>query len=70
MPYVTSAVRLERIDTLREDIVDVLEIRFGEIPSALREHLNTLDEADRLKALHRLAVTCTDLAEFERALAQ
>ena len=80
MPYVTSIERLGReegrvegrvegrADALRENVLDILDARFGEVPFSLREGVNALADIPRLKALHRLAVTCAGLADFERAL--
>ncbi len=72
MPYVTSIQRLGReegrVEALREDVLDILEARFGEVPFSVREGVNTLADIPRLKALHRLAVTCASSADFERAL--
>ncbi len=44
-------------------LFDVIEIRFGQVPTDLREHLQHQD-VDRLRALHREALICTDLDEF------
>ncbi|MBI2925111.1 MAG: hypothetical protein HYY24_05330 [Verrucomicrobia bacterium] len=76
MPYVTSIQRLGReegrekgrVQAIRENVLDVLEARFGEVPFPVREAMNTLGDIPRLKALHRLAVTCANSADFERAL--
>jgi len=71
MPYITSIERMGReegrLQTLREDILDVLEARFGPLPSALRERMNAVEDITRLKSRLRQAVTCGSLSEFERA---
>ena len=72
MPYVTNFERLSRQEgrqegrqeSLRESILDILETRFGEIPVSFRERVNTLDDEQRLKELHRRAVLIPDLTQF------
>ena len=72
MPYITSMQRQGREEgrvlALREGILDIIDARFGEAPVALRERVNELEDEVRLKALHRLAVTCPSLADFERSV--
>jgi len=71
MPYITSIERMGReegrLQTLREDILDVLEARFGPLPSALRQRMSAVEDVSRLKSWLRQAVTCRSLSEFERA---
>ena len=52
-----------------EDILDVLEIRFG-LASAhsLAARIAAMDDLHRLKQLHRTAVQAADLATFQRHL--
>ena len=73
MPYVTSIERLGhqegRVQTLREDITDILEVRFGEVPPALRERIQGLQDEAELKRLHRRAVQVHALDEFARECA-
>ena len=68
MPYVTSVERLARkegrAEGRREDVIEALEIRFGEIPYAMREAINRVGSAKELKRLHRLAITVKSLDEF------
>ena len=59
-----------RQQTLREDIIEVLEARFGEIPYALREQILAVVGEAELKRLHRQAVLVTDLPTFRHPLAQ
>ena len=80
MPYVTSVERLARkegraegrtegrtegeLQGRREDVVEALEIRFGEIPYAMREAIDHVSSAKELKKLLRLAITVKSLDEF------
>ena len=53
---------------MREDVLEVLEVRFGEIPYALREQILAIVGEAELKRLHRQAVLLPDLPTFQRAL--
>lgn len=76
MPYVTSIERLARQEGLsegilqkgREDIVDVLTVRFEDVPPSLVEAINRLEDPARLKTLHRQAITIGSIAEFQGLL--
>ena len=48
----------------REDVVEALEIRFGEIPYSTREAIGRVRSAAKLRKLHRLAITAKSLDEF------
>ena len=73
MPFVTDTEMIaeERgkhqgeLQGLRESVIDALEIRFGEIPYALREAVNRIASEKRLKRLHRLAITVKSLDDFK-----
>lgn len=52
----------------RDDILEVLEIRFGEIPANLREQIERSSGVERLSHLHRTSVLAASLEEFSRAL--
>src|SRR5207302_548484 len=75
-PYVTSIERLGREDGLKEGIqrgleqglLDVLEVRFGEVPPAVGEAIRAITDPARLRALNRGAATASSLAEFAAAL--
>jgi len=70
MPYITSIELLGRQEgrqqTLREDILDVLEARFGEVPYALRERVAALSDEAELKRWHRQAAITPGLAAFSQ----
>ncbi|MGJ5675424.1 MAG: transposase [Nostochopsis sp.] len=68
MPYITSVERLGMLKNQRENVIDVLQTRFGEVPADLMAAINDLDEISVLKELHREAVTITSLEEFEQIL--
>jgi hypothetical protein len=66
--YITSVERIARqegiIQQRREDIIEVLEVRFSELPSALVEKINQIEDPDLLKTLLREAITIDSLAAF------
>jgi len=56
-----AALRLGR----REDVIDALEARFGEIPYTLSEAINHVNDDAKLKELLRQAVLVKSLGEFK-----
>ena len=71
--YITSVERIARqegisegvIQQRKQDIIEVLEVRFSELPSALVEKINQIEDIDLLKTLHREAITIDSLAAFQ-----
>ncbi|GET44254.1 hypothetical protein MiSe_90800 [Microseira wollei NIES-4236] len=64
MPYATIFERLNR----QEDIIDILETRFREVPNELVDAINQVEDADLLKTLHRRAVTIESLFDFQQSI--
>ena len=68
MRYVTSIERLAKqegieegkqrgkVEIAREDVIEVLEVRFGEISSNVLENINRINDVSVLKRLHRNAI--------------
>jgi predicted transposase/invertase (TIGR01784 family) len=54
----------------REDIVELLEIRFGTVPDRVVTVLAEVEELAHLKTIYRQAATATTLTEFEMTLTQ
>jgi hypothetical protein len=53
----------------REDVAEALRIRFGEeVGSEILPLLERIEDAERLRALHALAIRCASLDEFRAAL--
>jgi transcriptional regulator with XRE-family HTH domain len=69
MPYVTSIERLARIEGVlqqrREDVIEVLEVRFEALPNELIERINQIEDLELLKTLLRQAITIGSVAEFQ-----
>jgi len=82
MPYITSIERLgiergieqgiERgnLQTQRQSIIEVLEIRFAEVPSELTAVLNGIEDLEFLKQLHKRAVTVASVEELQQLITQ
>jgi hypothetical protein len=56
--------RQEGIASLNRALLEVLEVRFGAVPAGLVETLSTVSDLEKLKALHRAALTSPDLESF------
>ncbi len=57
-----------RVDTLHEAILDLLDIRFGEVPGGLKDAVQDIHDESILRNLHRAAARAASLEEFARAL--
>jgi len=76
MPYVTSVERLAaeegmqkgiekgQLEARRESIVETLEMRFGAVPTAVKERVDAQTDLALLKQWHRLAISCAALEGF------
>ncbi|MDJ0597624.1 MAG: transposase [Crocosphaera sp.] len=78
MPYVTSVERLARQEGIsegvlqqkREDVIEVLEVRFEVLPDELVEKINQIEDLELLKTLLRRAITIGSVANFQGLLEQ
>jgi len=68
MPYVTSIERFGIARGRREDIIEVLEVRFEAVPETIVEAVNQINDTALLKSLHRQAITIATLEEFQTLL--
>lgn len=78
MRYVTSIERLALqegleqgreeggLKAVRESVMEVIKLRFNEVPEDEIVRLNAISDFDQLRDLLRLAVTAGSLEEFER----
>jgi len=68
MPYVTSieqyGMEKGQLIAYRQNILDLLEARFGTTPFEVRERVQAETDLQRLRAWHRLAGTCAKLEDF------
>ena len=56
------------VQTAREVVLEVLSLRFQEVPRSLSERVHQLEDLSVLKELHRKAITVRSLKEFEENL--
>ena len=74
MPHITSIERLSRQEGRQEgrqeDILDIVEARFGEVPYTLREHILAVGDETELKRLLRQSALVNTLADFCALIAQ
>jgi hypothetical protein len=52
----------------KADILEALEIRFGDVPGEVRERVNGFGDASRLRQLHRAVIQAATLEEFLQSL--
>jgi hypothetical protein len=72
MPYITSFERLghERgvtegiVQNRREVILEVLEVKFGEIPTEVIQKINQIEDPSLLKTLLRQAIALGSVKQF------
>jgi len=72
MAYVTSieqngierGIEKGQLMACRENILVLLEARFGTVPDDVRKRVNAEEDLLRLKAWHRLAGTCAKIEDF------
>jgi hypothetical protein len=65
MPYVTSTEMVAREEQAQEDILEILEIRFGNTPYPTQEKVKYCDDLNKLKRAHRKALLVKSLDEFK-----
>ena len=72
MRYVTSIERIAKqegieegkIEIARENIIIVIEVRFGKIPLNISESINIINNLSVLKKLHRNAILISSVEAF------
>ena len=64
MRYVTTIERRGRREAMHENILDVLEIRFGSVPEDIAKWVDEIEGIEVLKEVLHTAVTASSLAEF------
>ncbi len=59
-------LQLGILQTLRENVIDILETRFQTVPSTLLKMIQAIDDNSLLSRLHREAVLVESLEQFEQ----
>ncbi|MBD2179909.1 hypothetical protein [Aerosakkonema funiforme] len=68
---IEEGIQQERQYTLqfaRENVIEILQMRFQEIPPEFSEALNKINDLSVLKQLHRQAITVSSIAEFQQLI--
>ena len=72
MPFLSrieeEAMEAGILQTRRGDVIEVLEMRFQEVPPELNEALNNINDVSLLKQLHRQAITVSSISEFQQLI--
>jgi hypothetical protein len=56
------------LQTVKENLLEILQVRFEEVPTEYSQRLQNIDDVDFLKQLLRQAITVNSLAEFGELL--
>lgn len=67
---IEQGIEQGRIEALQDDILDLLEIRFGQVNRQLMRHITAVSHLPLLRQLHREAATAPDMAAFVHRLNQ
>jgi hypothetical protein len=68
MPYVTSFERIVRRMEAQEMVLEVLDERYGQIPTSISDAINQIRDQDLLRNLHRQAIRSASLEDFQQLL--
>jgi hypothetical protein len=80
MRYVTSIERLAKQEGIeeglqegilqmgRDNLIEVLETRFGEVPTSIIDAVNNINDSSVLKNLHKRAIAIPSISEFQQLL--
>ncbi len=65
-----EGIQQGRLQGARENLITILETRFGELLSSLIDLINQIESYSLLMTLHQRAITIGSVAEFQQMLAQ
>lgn len=68
MPFLTSFEVDGMLKMLHENVIEILETRFGNLSDKLKNQINALNDLQVLKSLHKQAITIASLEDFEQLL--
>ena len=60
--------RQQTLQVVRENVIEILQMRFQEVPPELNEALNKINDVSILKQLHRQAITVSSISEFQKLI--
>lgn len=70
MPLLSRIELDAKQETLQENVITILEVRFGEVAPELIEVINAIKDVPVLKQLHRQAIAIPSIEEFQQLLEQ
>ena len=65
---IQAGIQEGTLRSARESVLEVLEVRFNEVPPALRTLINQIEDISRLKQLHISAISINSLADFQEIM--
>jgi predicted transposase/invertase (TIGR01784 family) len=68
MTYAQKLHQEGRLQALRDNVVEALEIRFGDVPQGLNEEIQAIDDKAKLHQLLRGAIQCESIEAFAENL--
>jgi len=57
-----------KFEGIQENIFDILQMRFSEIPEAFKQRLNKIKDFEQLRVIHKKAVVINSFAELQTVL--
>ncbi len=66
--YVEKVIQQNILKTARKSVIQVLKVRFGDIPPPVAALTNKIDDPGRLELLLEKAITVESVEQFERIL--
>ena len=57
-----------KLEGIQENIFDILQMRFSEIPEAFKHRLNKIKNFERLRVIHKQAVVINSFDELQTVL--
>lgn len=70
MPFLSRIELDAQLETRRETMITILEVRFGEVAPELIEVINAIKNMPVLKQLYRQAIAIPSIKEFQQVLQQ
>lgn len=68
MPFLTSFEIDGMIKNSRENVIEILETRFGNVSDDLKNQINSLEDLQLLKSIFKQAITIASVEDFEHLL--
>lgn len=68
MPFLTSFEIDGMVKSCRENVIEILETRFGNVSDDLKNQINSLEDLQLLKSIFKQAITIASVEDFEHLL--